>query len=308
MTRLDLIGLVVRPLRRLLSGRRYTQRFPRAYALYTRLLGRVMPRSLSLLTIDGHRMYVDPRDRGVDLDLILTGDYEGSEKRLLLGMVGPGARVLEVGANIGDYTLALARACGETGRVYAFEPSPRIFAILEKNVRLNDLRNVVLVNKALTDRAGPVLLFEHADTSARSSLIPGLVRGRCEGTSVGATTLDGFVVEKAVDRLDLVKADVEGAEYLVLSGGQDALRRFRPVVCIEFWPRGLELAGAGPMELLAFLRSLAYEVAIVQADEGRTARLRPATDAEILEECRSRGLETGKCDLLLRPAATGARR
>jgi FkbM family methyltransferase len=302
MTRLDAIGLVVRPLRRLLSGRRYTQRFPRLHAAYARVLGGVMPAGPSLLTVNGQKMWVDPRDRGVDFDLIFNGDYEGAEKRLLVGLVEPGMTVFEVGANIGDYTLAFAAACGPEGLVFAFEPSPRTFHALTENVHLNGHANVVLVNEAVSDHCGTSVLFEDADVSACSSLLAGVIRKPGARLDVKTTTLDAFAQNNLVERVDLVKVDAEGADHLVLAGGESLLRKFHPTVCVEFWPHGLRLAGSGPLEFLAFVRSLGYGASFIEASPaaGSAAALRPAGDEEIVAACLAKGAERGACDLLLR--------
>jgi FkbM family methyltransferase len=306
MTRLDIIGLVVRPLRRLLSGRGYTRRFPRLHAAYLRALDRVLPADTGLLTVHGQKMRVNPRDGGVDFDLVFSGDYEGAERRLLMGLVAPGMTVVEVGANIGDYTLGFAAACGPEGRVFAFEPSPRLFATLAENVRLNGHSNVVAIDQAVSDRRGTATLIEDAEVSARSSLVAGVVRKPGPRIEVRTTTLDAFARENGIERIDLLKVDTEGADHRVLAGGAATLAALRPIVCVEFWPHAMRKAGSGPSEFLALVRSLGYEVSVIEAPAapGAVATLRPAGDDAIVAECLAKGEERGACDLLLRARNT----
>lgn len=247
-------------------------------------------------------MYVDPHDQGVDQALLFGGDHEGDQKRLLLELIGPGMVVIEVGANIGDYTLAFADKCGPAGRVVAFEPSPETFAILCKNIELNGYRNVVPVNKAVSNAAGDASLFEDSESSGNTSLFRGVVPSPTSGIEVQATTLDDYVRSNGIGRLDFIKTDAQGSEYLILSGAANCLRRFRPVVCLEFWPLGIDNSGAHPLELLAQLRSLGYTLAIIPDRVHRTDRLAPSSDEEILSECSARGGERGFCDLLCTPS------
>src|SRR5208283_3055615 len=131
------------------------------------------PASPCIVKVGGHRMYVDPRDHGVDQALIFGGDHEADEKHLILSLIQPGMVVFEIGANIGDYTLAFSRKCGPEGKVYAFEPSPKTFAVLRQNLELNGYRNTVLVNRAVSDTEGLACLFEDAGSSGNSSLFSG---------------------------------------------------------------------------------------------------------------------------------------
>ena len=97
-------------------------------------------------TVHGHRMLLDRYDT---LDLRRQGIFEPLATALLPLLVGDGDMVIDVGANIGYYTLLCARLVGKRGLVYAFEPEPQAFALLEQNVALNGYRNVVARRQAL---------------------------------------------------------------------------------------------------------------------------------------------------------------
>jgi FkbM family methyltransferase len=303
MTRFDAVRILVRSIRKPLPGRGYTRRFPRLYRAFTATMDRVLPGSPCIVRVGGHRMYVDPRDHGVDRALIFGGDHEADEKHLILSLIQPGMVVFEIGANIGDYTLAFSRQCGPAGKVYAFEPSPKTFAVLRRNVELNGYRNTVLANRAVSDTEGLACLFEDADSSGNSSLFSSAVPAGGQGIEVESTTLDTFVHSNGIGRFHLLKADAQGSEYLILSGASDCLRRFRPMLCLEFWPLGIRQSGAQPAELLELLRSLDYSLFIIRDGVRSVQQLEASSDREILSECRVRGGERGFCDILAIPPA-----
>ena len=115
------------------------------------------------ISVGPFRVFVDPRDRMIAKKLILYGGYETREIDLLCSFVKPGDCVLDVGANIGLYSLALSRAVGPSGRVIAVEPDPDNLALLRRNLQANGCTNVTVVEEALGDEAKEVLLFEVAD-------------------------------------------------------------------------------------------------------------------------------------------------
>lgn len=87
MTRFDAVRILVRSIRKPLPGRGYTRRFPGLYRVFTATMDRVLPNSPCIVRVGGHRMYVDPRDHGVDQALIFSGDREADEKHLILSLI-----------------------------------------------------------------------------------------------------------------------------------------------------------------------------------------------------------------------------
>jgi FkbM family methyltransferase len=119
--------------------------------------------------------------------------------------------VVDVGAFPGDFTLHASSLVGESGKVIAIEAHPWNFALLKANVILNDLRNVILVNKAISDREGKALL---AGSGSGAHL------SRSEGVEVKTTTLDKLLQDLGLARADVIKLDIEGAEVAALKGFQ----------------------------------------------------------------------------------------
>src|SRR5258708_4586206 len=110
----------------------------------------------SSVVVQGQRMWLDDKD---SLELATREIYEPMETRLFKKEIKPGQTVLDIGANIGYYTLIAAKLVGPSGKVYAFEPDPTNFKILKKNVERNGHSNVVLVNQAVADKNKKVRLY-----------------------------------------------------------------------------------------------------------------------------------------------------
>ncbi len=100
----------------------------------------------------GHKLYIDKWDTTISQELILSGKWEDYETELFKKNIKPGVTVVDIGAHIGYYTVIAAQLVGDKGKVYAFEPDPRNFKLLQRNVEANGYSNVVLVNKAVSDK------------------------------------------------------------------------------------------------------------------------------------------------------------
>jgi FkbM family methyltransferase len=156
----------------------------------------------------------------------LLGTSEPAEQAFLAAHLRPGDVFYDLGANIGFYATIAARIVGPRGHVYAFEPHPESAAAVERNARLNDLRNVTPVAAAVSDRDGRLTL-SLAESSATHRL------GDGAGVEVDVVALDSWRERSGARPPALVMIDVEGAELDVLEGMRDILRHSRPVVCCE---------------------------------------------------------------------------
>ena len=172
-----------------------------------------------------------------------------------------GMTVVDVGAHIGYYTRLFSELVGPSGRVLAFEPEPENFALLRQNLRGAKYKNVEMFNCALADRGGTMSLHLSSGHSNHS-----LIKGYTESagsTKVDVVTMDAFLDQHGIDRVDFVKIDVEGAEPLVLAGMQKTLARCPDLaMLVEFNRTALQSGGASPE---AFARSLSESSFSLQA-------------------------------------------
>lgn len=211
--------------------------------------------------VQGHTMELDPEDH---LLLSLNGFYEPDETELVKQHVRPGSVAVDAGANVGYYTLLLARLVGPEGKVYAFEPHPANFETLRRNVEANGYRNVVLLNKALADRPGTLRLHLGPDAGSHS-LVPTRSRASIE---VEATSLDAALGPGA--RVDFLKMDVEGAEGRALRGMAGVLSASPDMrILMEFNTGLLRAAGTPPAGVVAGLARQGFAFHIVDPHEHR---------------------------------------
>jgi FkbM family methyltransferase len=152
------------------------------------------------------------------------GDYETEKAELFARHVKPGGIVYDVGANVGFYTLIAARVLGPTGRVIAFEPSPRNLAFLRQNLSLNLITNVKVLDFAVSDSEGETRFFVGNDPRVSKLIATGDI-------TVRTTTLDRQMGELPLP--DLIEMDIEGAEYSALRGAEHLLRQSSPVIFLS---------------------------------------------------------------------------
>jgi FkbM family methyltransferase len=200
----------------------------------------------------------DLRD-SIAREVCFTGRYEPQETALLLRLLGPGATFVDVGANWGYFSLLGASLVGPGGRVVSLEPDPRLFALLEANVRRNDLQQVTACQVAAADTAGTLRLagFDEAGGNWGLSRLAG--GDGATHFEVAARPIDELLDEQNVDRVDLLKMDIEGAEDLALRGMREGLRRGRyRRVLLEVHPTLLAERGRSVSEVLGLLRDAGY--------------------------------------------------
>lgn len=140
--------------------------------------------------------------------------------------------IFDVGANIGMFSLISATICS-LGTIHAFEPLPYAIAKIEKNRELNELANIVINASAVSDIIGMIklsVIFNGTQASLNPSLVHEPDLSRVDASTV---TLDGYVKQHSIDHIDMLKIDVEGAEYLVLRGGLKTLQ-ITKYVLIEY--------------------------------------------------------------------------
>ncbi|MGQ9463520.1 MAG: FkbM family methyltransferase [Candidatus Fervidibacter sp.] len=207
-----------------------------------------------LPNINGFTMLVASTDAGIGRELAFYRVHEPLVTKLLPGFVQQGDTVLDIGANIGYYTLLLAHLVGEDGKVIAVEPHPNNFRLLRLNLRLNRVTNVHLVEAAISDTCEQVTLFE-SEGSNWHSLHP-TDRTSGHGLTVKALTLD--VLAQQVPRpIRLIRMDIEGWETRALKSGAKTLQQDRPALIVEFHlcylPKG-EIT-----ETLRWLQGFGYE-------------------------------------------------
>ncbi len=206
---------------------------------------------------DGRIYWIDPVSN-LGLFLLNEGTYEEAMGKAIRGLLQPGDRFIDVGANEGYFSVLAAQCVGSGGAVHAVEPQSRLQRVIRRNAEANGVAGVVSVHRlGLADREGQQDLFLTADvnTGASSFTKHWKVGGRKE--SIRTTTLDAFAREQGLDRVRLLKVDCEGAERVVIPGAEGLLREGRiERLILEYHPH---IIGAKACDdLHEFLRGLGY--------------------------------------------------
>jgi FkbM family methyltransferase len=195
---------------------------------------------------------------------------EDATIRVVSQIVRPGDTVLDVGANIGLFSLIASRAVGRDGAVHAFEPGRAAYARLGENLRINGTANVITHATAVADQNGWTSLFISDDSEASSLLQVAPSHDSTEHIEV--CSLDHFVAtsldEAARRRIALIKVDVEGSEVAVFRGAQNLLTApTRPAIIVEANPVTLAAAGESTDSLREILQTFNYSIEVIESIE-----------------------------------------
>jgi FkbM family methyltransferase len=211
----------------------------------------------------GDELYLSPHYH-IDRNILIFGTYDADLHQAIENLLRPGMVCFDVGANLGEVALHMARRVGPAGEVHAFEPAPPIYERLRLHVKHNRLEDVVQAHPiALSDRTGPcTIAFPGADQDNQglgSIVNLGPKSGAARATA-SAITLDDFVAEHGLTRLDLMKVDIQGGEPAFLRGGRRTLTELGPDLLMEISPEDLRAAGSDSRELCRVLEEYGYQV------------------------------------------------
>ena len=187
-----------------------------------------------IVDVNGYKLQVIPGDLGISSELLMFKTHEPLTTKLLSKELKKDMTCLDVGGNIGYYTLLESNIVGEHGKVIAIEPSPPNFQQLKKNLEIQDVKNVDAYNFAAGDKDGEInfLIYEESNGSftipdGETTDLPG------ELIKVQAKKLDTFLDELKVNHIDFVRMDVEGYESHIIQGMKNTIEKSKPMFQIE---------------------------------------------------------------------------
>lgn len=193
-----------------------------------------------------------------------TGQYEKKLSKLVEHYISKDSVIIDIGANKGWFTVLFGKLA-EDGTVYAFEPVKSAFNELKRNIHLNDLKNTQLYNMALSNYIG----FGNMEIPFNHSPLAYLIEDT-ENCSykTHVTTLDSFIQEMHIPKIDLIKIDAEGSEYNIILGAQKLLSSEQaPVLILEAYDKCLSRYGTNTSTLIEFLKSKNYCVFDIETME-----------------------------------------
>lgn len=211
----------------------------------------------------GLRLRVDP-ETVVGRFLFFRGSCEPSVARCLEKLLQPGMTIIDAGANVGELTARAARLVGHKGRVIALEASTETARTLKRNMEINGLANVRVIEEALSDQVGELTFHLGVENDSHSSSIyePNDYGGR--SVTVPAVNLDTLKRREGLGRVDVLKMDVEGAELAALLGGEEMLARDRPTLIFEYNQIVADRAGWTLADMFGHLRPRGYDLHVIE--------------------------------------------
>ena len=237
------------------------------------------PKKDVLIKVKGHNMYASTFDRIIALYLWKFSRLENFETELSKKIVKRSASVIDIGANIGYYSLIFAKLVGKNGKVYAFEPDPENFRLLVKNILENKYKNIVPIQKAVTNKSGKIKLYHSMEHRGIHSVYK--LRGERKIIEVNTTTLDQFINNKT--KLQVIKMDIEGSECLALSGMKRVIKKNNIIILSEFWPRAIRKCKTSPKGFIEELKSYGFKINYI--DE-RRREIRPIDYSSLMKICK----------------------
>ena len=224
--------------------------------------------------------------------LWVYGEYEPDTQAIIRRYLRPGDVAIDVGANIGIHTMPMSEAVGPQGVVLAVEPLPAVRERLERNLALNRATNVRVIAQAASDREGSAQLYPpradaanwgQASLARLSHLDPGAP------IEVPLVTLDALVRAQGLDRVRLIKVDVEGHDREVMAGAIALIDRYHPVLIFEFSPEHTSEIGNDWDDTVGLLvRQRAYRLS-----EMWRGALNPLDERPPRRQCMVLGLPPG---------------
>lgn len=231
--------------------------------IHSQILDKIIYKILDTLTYIYcfARQYYFPANyiRRWKLDM-LWGLYEPETFDLFKKIIKPGMIIVDVGAHIGYFTRIFSKLTGNDGAVYAFEADPENFEVLKKNSK--HLKNIKIQQLAITDHAGMIDFYHCEEKMGCHSILPNIPLDYPKTKiSVEATDLDSFLANSGVEKIDLIKIDIEGGEVKAMTGMKNTLNKnTNLIIIVEFAPRWLKAAGLEPFQFLKNLADFNFKI------------------------------------------------
>jgi FkbM family methyltransferase len=218
------------------------------------------------------RFYWDPGNSASLLGMPIRGDFEPFETNIILKIISTMDinTIFDVGANFGWYSVHMGKNIKENSIIHAFEPSPDAYNELTNNINLNDLRgNVKAINICLGNMTGSTKLYIPKKLgSAFASLNLNNYKNETREVHASIDTIDNYCKNNNIKQVDLIKIDVEGAEYLVFKGAISLLAsNKKPVIIMEAQKYSTENFNYTPKDLFKFLSSYGYIIYSMKDDK-----------------------------------------
>jgi FkbM family methyltransferase len=202
-------------------------------------------------------MESDGACRSAPLEILNFGHYEPQEMEMLGHLVKNGDVILDIGAHIGFTSLFLSKAFPQS-QIYAFEPIPDTYAFLLKNIQYNVCENIHTFNYGLSNKAQDVLFHYFRGGSALASQM-NLIGHKSVRIKCHLERLDDVVLSIGIQRVDVIKCDIEGGELGAIEGGLHVIKDFLPILFVELYEEWCQKFNYSADDVLRLLGGLGYQ-------------------------------------------------
>ncbi|EPA05162.1 FkbM family methyltransferase [Candidatus Nitrosarchaeum limnium] len=215
--------------------------------------------------IEGNKMFLG---KGDPHSISIEGVFGKLDTEIIKNCIKTGDIVVDLGANIGYYTLIAAKLVGDKGKVFAFEPEPKNFEILKKNVELNNYQNVILEQKAVSDVNEKINLYLSEGIGTHSIKLKQNIKQTIQVESIRLD--DYFSNLNLTDKINFIKIDVEGAEFRALNGMNMILKQSKHLkIFTEFMKNFIVESGTEPKDMLELLINNGFNISYVDDEKNR---------------------------------------
>jgi len=193
----------------------------------------------------------------IDKQIIKKGVFEPASTKIIERIVKKGDVVIDIGANIGYYTVLLSKIVGASGKVIAFEPTQHFLNVLRKNIAANQIENVEICALGLSNKSEKLKIDIGPSSATLHS--PVGFDAIIANEKISLTTLDTFVRQRVQEKIDFIKIDIDGHEPFFFEGAWETLERYSPIVIFEVSHLHYLKAGIFAWDFYDILRSKGYK-------------------------------------------------
>lgn len=216
----------------------------------------------------GVKFLIDKSCRSAALEYLTFGEYERKELNFLLSIIKDGDSILDIGAHIGWYSLIFGKQFLNS-KIYAFEPVDKTFQLLSNNVAMNNLSNIIIQNYGLWDK-NDLIKFNFFEGGAVLSSPANLIDHQTSLKTCQVRTMDQAVKDLKIDKVDIIKCDIEGCELFALKGGVETIIKNKPLIFIELYEPWFKKMGYNFIDLHKFMKKLGYSLFSVNENQELT--------------------------------------
>lgn len=209
------------------------------------------------LNIGDIRLYANSLDRFLAIIFWKLSLLEGFESKYLLKIIKPGWTILDIGANIGYYTIQFSKTLNGNGIIFAVEPAENNINMLKKNIETNKAKNVRVIDKAISSETDSGKLFLSQGHNGDHRIYK--TKEKRASVTVNTITVDDILNNEK--RVDLIKMDIQGAEHLAIQGMNETLDRFHDIIIVtEFSPSLLKSSGGNPIKFVQYFVDKGFKI------------------------------------------------